>query len=355
MRGCWSTTAATTSLILVVLMGSRGALSQETQRPPEGIDQEALMQPRPCDGIHAGPCVEPACRDMQFVDHLGEPLRQQIVRVRKIETRPGRKASIVQIGLSKALKRMRTDQDGRVSLKSLPSGKFVLEMPTGDNVAYATVVLTNGQGIERCERRLQLDPKASTFAATSATGTSSTNVYYYQKEFEAFETGCGANPAGLEAGNGTRRFAKHELLDPWKEYTGAEAEKVAGWLEHATVSSAVGKVRLVRLVLSSESGDWYHNIDYCFRQDGSLWSLLAVLNSFYGNYSLIRELEFDSNSIETRQSATYYMLGTSTTMNAPPEAEDMKEIVQNLPVFRTTGNLPFADFLVVKKAHAPSH
>ncbi len=171
MNRIWFARVAIACLLLTGVCEHLAA--QENRTPAESIDIEKLKElirnPGPCDSTHLGPCVDPACSDIRLIDDQGLALRDRAIRVRRIEIKSGRKPSIQRTGLSRPITKLKTNQEGRVSLAKLSSGKYVLEVRADGAWAYITVVLKQPGQIEQCGRTLQLNRKDSTLALADTT------------------------------------------------------------------------------------------------------------------------------------------------------------------------------------------
>ena len=101
------------------------------------------------------------------------------------------------------------------------------------------------------------------------------------------------------------------------------------WLEHEDLVEA-------NFTFQSESGDWVHYANYCFRPDGSLALLKSTLNTFYGEMSVQRETLFSANGTVLDSSTRYSDLRTREPKKPPAGFRD--EIA---PIYRSVLELPF--------------
>lgn len=126
----------------------------------------------------------------------------------------------------------------------------------------------------------------------------------------------------------------------WREFKSeeerAEADTGDGLNDNANVWSKDGAVVLVNCAFETPSGDWFHQVDYYFRKDGSLAKIHARLDTFYGNVTAIRERFYDSNG--RLLSSSQQLLDLKTKKRKRP---DVAFIDEPIPVYRTVKALPF--------------
>ena len=101
-----------------------------------------------------------------------------------------------------------------------------------------------------------------------------------------------------------------------------------------------GKPIVAAFTLSSESGDWTLIATYYFRRDGTLAKMHELLNTFYGNASVIRETFFTCSGSVVPQGVEHLDLKTKKKKRPDPDFID-----ETSPLFKRVESLPFFDLL----------
>jgi hypothetical protein len=101
-----------------------------------------------------------------------------------------------------------------------------------------------------------------------------------------------------------------------------------------------GKPIVAAFTLSSESGDWTLFATYYFRRDGTLAKMHELLNTFYGNASVIRETFLTCSGSVVAQSVEHLDLKTKKKKRPDPDF-----INETSPLFKRIESLPFFDLL----------
>jgi hypothetical protein len=132
----------------------------------------------------------------------------------------------------------------------------------------------------------------------------------------------------------------------WREFKSeeerAETDTSDGLYDNANVWSKDGAVVLVNCTFETDSGDWFHKVDYYFRKDGSLAKIHARLDTFYGSVTAIRERLYDSKGRLLSSSQQILDLKTKKKKR-PGEDDGFKD--EPVPVYRTVKALPFSALL----------
>jgi|SRR5262245_2389868 len=130
----------------------------------------------------------------------------------------------------------------------------------------------------------------------------------------------------------------------WREFKSeeerVEADTGDGLNDNANVWSKDGTVVLVYCAFQTPSDDWFHQVDYYFRKDGSLAKIHARLDTFYGNVTAIRERFYDSKG--RRLSSSQQLLDLKTKKRKRP---DVAFVDEPIPVYLTVKALPFNPLL----------
>ncbi|HEY6805193.1 MAG TPA: hypothetical protein VI306_16575 [Pyrinomonadaceae bacterium] len=148
----------------------------------------------------------------------------------------------------------------------------------------------------------------------------------------------------------TKANKKHRLFadvssqddekEQWKEFKNDKQLEAATWYEASHVFTRTGKIVVARFTFTSPSGDWYHFIDYYFRDDGSLAKIHARLNTFYGNISVIRNRYFDSAGSLIKETKSFHEVKTDRVAKEPAGFMD-----EPIPLYKTVSDLPFSKLL----------
>ena len=102
--------------------------------------------------------------------------------------------------------------------------------------------------------------------------------------------------------------------------------------EQMTVYVADEKVIAVDLYDAGLSGDWTQVVTHCFRTDGSLAFLLAVLRTFYGDVKVEDRFYFDHTGKQIRTLRSVFDLSTNKRVH-PKKGDFMAHEPQ---IFHTT-------------------
>jgi hypothetical protein len=154
-----------------------------------------------------------------------------------------------------------------------------------------------------------------------------------------------------------RVFASLSEEDEWQDFASTRAlERAARQSElhaQAFLWPAVEGVTAVELLFDSESGDWSHFANLCYRPDGSLARLVDTLNTWYtetedsadqgGPVSRVHTKHFDERGHRLRARAAVLDLES----RRPVRRSFMD---QDDHVFKCLGALPFGHLLAT---HAP--
>ena len=126
----------------------------------------------------------------------------------------------------------------------------------------------------------------------------------------------------------------------WKEFKSDKALDDATWYQASNVFSKEGKIVGAMFTFTSPSGDWYHYINYYFRDDGSLAKIRAQLNTAYGDISVVRNRYYDPTGLLIRSTKRFQDIGTSKVVKAPVGFID-----EPIPLFKKVSDLPFSKLL----------
>ncbi|HSS20660.1 MAG TPA: hypothetical protein VLL54_11345 [Pyrinomonadaceae bacterium] len=127
----------------------------------------------------------------------------------------------------------------------------------------------------------------------------------------------------------------------WREFKNAKdlensgvafAEQADVWLQGTNPVRA-------SITIATTSGDWVQDIDYYFREDGTIAKIRSQLNTFHGNVSVIKEKYFDT---------TGTLLRTTTRvldLKSRKRSRSRDYMDQEIPFYRRAQELPFYKLL----------
>jgi len=129
----------------------------------------------------------------------------------------------------------------------------------------------------------------------------------------------------------------------WREFKSEDARADAEPGNMANAWTKGGAVVLACYTFQGLSGDWYHYVNYYFREDGSLAGIHARLNRFYGNMTVIRERFYNPRG--GLLSSSQQFLDLDTKKEKKPGADGVEFIDEPIPLYRTVKALPFYTLL----------
>ncbi len=102
------------------------------------------------------------------------------------------------------------------------------------------------------------------------------------------------------------------VRDDWRLVHSHEEQEQSANHGNSVGSALVrdGHIVVGRLTFQSESGDWANYVEYCYRPDGTLIHLHALLNTFHGDMRVVRDSSYDYTGVQTAHSQVTYELGT---------------------------------------------
>ena len=138
----------------------------------------------------------------------------------------------------------------------------------------------------------------------------------------------------------------------WKKFASqAEFEKyreTQATFSIAKVGMENGRVSSATYYVFFESGDHAKYVKHCFRSDGTLASAVVEFRTFYGDYVLTDELEFDTAGRKTRSTRTLRDLATNEPKVVQAEyISELKHLIEG-HVYKKVNCLPFAALLKKK-------
>lgn len=97
-------------------------------------------------------------------------------------------------------------------------------------------------------------------------------------------------------------------------------------------------IRIARLTLSSESGDWFHEITYCYDRGGQLRAVMSIFNN---DWSYVRVYSFEHGALKMQVSRWQELMSGKET-SRPNTADDFKGQWSYMPIYKSSSKLPFA-------------
>lgn len=167
------------------------------------------------------------------------------------------------------------------------------------------------------------------------------SIEAYSKQMDAYAT---RNARAGRLFGDTANYENGDEPALWKEFPTKRALQRAEVYSAATVwTGSTGEAVVVRIDLTSPSGDWAQYNNYYYRSDGSLAKLHAEMRTFMGDVIIIRDRFYDQKGKQLQEKTSYLDLQTRKPkkvsegdfMDIPPE------------VYAKTSALPF--YAVLKK------
>jgi len=138
---------------------------------------------------------------------------------------------------------------------------------------------------------------------------------------------------------GKRSFTDLNYSDKWNPIKAEKLKKCQNCYRFAELAE-VGKFRIVRLSMDSESGDWLHETHYCFEESGKLRALQSVFNCAWG-WSYVRVFSLENGNLKLLASK-WQELESGKEISQPDNADDMKDHWNDIPLFKAFADMPFA-------------
>jgi hypothetical protein len=138
-------------------------------------------------------------------------------------------------------------------------------------------------------------------------------------------------------------FSDRNYSNKWYETSSEKLKACSDCYRVADVARLRGGVRLARVTRTSESGDWFHELTYCFDGAGKLRGVGAIFNCAWG-WSFVRVLTFDQDRLKVLESR-WQDLKSGKEIARPDTAEEMKELWSDIPVYKVFSELPFAKLM----------
>jgi len=156
-----------------------------------------------------------------------------------------------------------------------------------------------------------------------------------------FAVQCGYKTADYSKAE-MKWFTDRNYSDKWTAISASKLKACEDCYRFAEVAS-VGKLRVVRLSLDSESRDWLHEIHYCFEENGSLRAVQSVFNCAWG-WSYVRLFSFENGSLKALASR-WQELKSGKEIVQPKTASDLKDHWDDVPMYKAFSNVPFAKLI----------
>ena len=138
-------------------------------------------------------------------------------------------------------------------------------------------------------------------------------------------------------------FSDRNYSDNWRETSEAKLKTCSDCYRVADVAILPPASRVVRLTMTSESGDWFHEITYCFDSKDRLRATSAIFNCAWG-WSYVNVYAFREGHLKLRDSR-WQNLETGKQISRPETADEMKDHWSEVPVFNVFSQLPFAKLI----------
>lgn len=139
----------------------------------------------------------------------------------------------------------------------------------------------------------------------------------------------------------------------WQAFTSEKARQAAespagdNLNENASVWLKGSKIIGVNFTFQSGARDWAHFVMYYYREDGTLAKVEAMLNTFYGGMSVIRERYYDGRGGLLQESVEYRDLKTNRRRKPGETFVD-----NEFPTYKTVEELPFKHLISGRAAES---
>ena len=173
-------------------------------------------------------------------------------------------------------------------------------------------------------------------ASTRGAGAADTR---FQWSSDRFAAQCGFSLADVSKAE-MKSLTDRNYSDKWERISAQKLKTCQDCYRFAEVTS-LGKLWVVRLSMDSESGDWLHEIHYCFDVKANLRALQSVFNCGWG-WSYVRVFSFENGSLKPLASR-WQKLESGKEIAQPENANDMKDHWDDVPMYKAFSNLPFAN------------
>jgi len=132
----------------------------------------------------------------------------------------------------------------------------------------------------------------------------------------------------------------------WEEFASSEAlqKKVdsavnVGETDTAYAVTRDSSVVFIRTFLEDDTGDFLHQVDYCFRSDGAIAEARSDLTWIPMNEREEREIFFSEHGDDIGSTVNYVELGNNRLARLPERPKDFPE--RSFPIYRRVSDLPF--------------
>jgi hypothetical protein len=164
----------------------------------------------------------------------------------------------------------------------------------------------------------------------------------FQWSSDEFALACGFKWADFLSAD-RKWFSDGNYSDKWRPTDLDKLNECDDCYRFADVAQVGPTKRVVRLTLSSESGDWRHEITYCFDNNGALRSVRTVFNCAWG-WSLVRVYSFRGTALKLQESR-WQGLSNGKTISRPNSAVEIKHLWSDVPTYTSISKLPFAGLM----------
>ena len=161
----------------------------------------------------------------------------------------------------------------------------------------------------------------------------------YQWSSDEFASYCGFQSANYLRAD-REWFSDRNYSDKWHETSEPKLKTCSDCYRVATVANLGEAGRVVRLIMTSESGDWSHEITYCFDSDDKLRATSAIFDCAWG-WSYVNVYAFHEGGLKLRDSR-WQNLESGEQISQPKTADQWKDHWSDVPVYKLFSQLPFA-------------
>ena len=161
----------------------------------------------------------------------------------------------------------------------------------------------------------------------------------FQWSYDKFAAQCGFTWADYHKAH-SDFLTDHDYSGKWVALSLAKFKSCDTCYRTAEVTT-VNSVRVAQMTLSSESGDWYHFISYCFDAAGKLQAVNTVYNSTQWSYVAW----YSYSGALQLQEERWQDLMSGKKIAKPEGAGEFEAHRKDIRVYKDISELPFAKLM----------
>jgi hypothetical protein len=164
----------------------------------------------------------------------------------------------------------------------------------------------------------------------------------YTWSWDEFASYCGFESATYLRAN-RDWFSDRNYSDKWNRTSEAKLKTCSDCYRVADVAKLGPAVRVVQLIMTSDSGDWSHEITYYFDSNDKLRATSAIFDCAWG-WSYVTVYAFHEGGLKLRDSR-WQKLESGKQISRPEDADEWEDHWSRIPVYKLFSQLPFAKLI----------